>query len=463
MKKKIKDFMLSLVVPHRMVKFKDMSIFISLILLLLGCVISVFSSNARMTKFVEKRIYGEYKEIKEDNNDGIGEVNFTINNDNLATYDKQIIEKELPSEDGKKTYKVTLVFGEIIKKEEKKDELIMDIQLENFNVDDYVFYNQAHRVENTIYLLYIFTDGSIYHLYDLGQGIDNGKYVDNVSSIYYFKDATKDANAGFFDNLFGTNVVTNKKYYLPKDETELLGSSYVTDTQTNEYYNYSVSKWSVEAKEGEQKTIAVNGNDVVVNAMPKLGQSIEDTNYYGIDCIIKNVIKYSDMKSYANYDGEFKLDCFKTSLSAFITGHFDSYVFRQTDTNKGFLLLISLCIFILIPVVFSLFVWLFTRKRGMTSYKGYLNIMSIIQFYLAILFFIIGWFVNILNNSIIIVIGLLIMLWYYIFVIYQITKRIEKENDEFKDSDGSSNNKEESKTPTKPEFKKIDKDVSVIG
>lgn len=463
MKKKFKDFMLSLVVPHRMVKFKDMSIFISLILLLLGCVISVFSSNARMTKFVEKRIYGEYKEIKEDNNDGIGEVNFTINNDNLATYDKQIIEKELPSEDGKKTYKVTLVFGDIIKKEEKKDELIMDIQLENFNVDDYVFYNQAHRVENTIYLLYIFTDGSIYHLYDLGQGIDNGKYVDNVSSIYYFKDATKDANAGFFDNLLGTNVVTNKKYYLPKDETELLGSSYVTDTQTNEYYNYSVSKWSVEAKEGEQKTITVNGNDVVVNAMPKLGQAVEDTNYYGIDCIIKNVIKYSDMKSYANYDGEFKLDCFKTSLSAFINGHFDSYVFRQTDTNKGFLLLISLCIFILIPVVFSLFVWLFTRKRGMTSYKGYLNIMSIIQFYLAILFFIIGWFVNILNNSIIIVIGLLIMLWYYIFVIYQITKRIEKENDEFKDSDGSSNNKEESKTPTKPEFKKIDKDVSVIG
>lgn len=441
MKKKFKDFLLSLVVPHRMVRFKDMSVFISLILLLLGCVISVFSCNARMRKYVERTIYGEYVQIKENDNDGIGEINFSINRENLATYDKNIIEKDLLSEDEKTTYKVTLVFGDVIKKEENNDDFILDVQLANFNIDDYVFYNQNNRAENTIYLLYVFTDASVYHLYDLGQKIDEGKYVDNLREIYQFSD---------------------KKYYLPKDETELVSSNFVKDDTSNEYYNYAVSKWSVEAKEGEEKIINVNGKDVVVKAMPKLGRTIEDKDYYSIDNVVRKVIKYSDMKSFASYDGEFKIDSFKTSLSAFINGYFDSYVYRETDTNKGFLLLISLSVFILIPVLFSLFVWLFTRKRGMTGYKGYLNIMAIIQFYLAILFFILGWFVNIVNNLIIVVIGLLVMLWYYIFVIYQITKRIEKENNESNNSKTDKKD-EENKTPTKPEFKKIDKDVSVIG
>ena len=169
---------------------------------------------------------------------------------------------------------------------------------------------------------------------------------------------------------------------------------------------------------------------------------------------------YEDLQAFGRLQG-FKLDSFSSNLKTFINGYFESRVYLQTDSNKGFLLLISLFLFIIIPVVFALFVWLFTRKRGMTNFKSYLNIVSIIQFYLAILFFIIGWFVNILEVSLIIVLGLLMMLWYYIFVIYQITNRIEKENNEYNES--QSKKEEETKKPEKPEFKKIDDNISIIG
>ena len=46
--KKFKEFILSIVIPHRMVRFKDMHILITLFLLLVGFVLSIFSSNARM-------------------------------------------------------------------------------------------------------------------------------------------------------------------------------------------------------------------------------------------------------------------------------------------------------------------------------------------------------------------------------------------------------------------------------
>jgi hypothetical protein len=53
------------------------------------------------------------------------------------------------------------------------------------------------------------------------------------------------------------------------------------------------------------------------------------------------------------------------------------------------------------------------------------------------------------------------ILLYYIFVIYKITSRIEKENDEY--TKNQNKKEEDSKKPEKPEFKKIDDNVSIIG
>ena len=54
--KKFKDFILSLIIPHRMVRFQDMSLLVSILLLLIGVILAGFSSNNRMKTFVAKEV-----------------------------------------------------------------------------------------------------------------------------------------------------------------------------------------------------------------------------------------------------------------------------------------------------------------------------------------------------------------------------------------------------------------------
>lgn len=461
--KKFKEFLLALVVPHRMVRFKDMSVFISLLLLLLGCVASVFSSNIRMVKYVEDDIvHSDYSKII-DEEVKIEGVTIKVDDEGKATFSypessNGVFTKTLKDETT--TYEVTVVFGAIAKstEEEQEDDIYKNVYLTNFDIDDYVFYHQNNRQPNTVYLLYVFADYSVFHLHDLGQTKEGDEYVSNYTS-YTLKTQSVDPNAGIFKKLLGTGYVVNENYYLPKDASELKGSAYLEETNEN-YYNYATTNWSVKANPGETAEIDVNGKKVTVQASPKHGRVLNGEDYLGINFILPMAMTYEDLLAFGRIEG-FKLESFSTNLKSFIEGYYESRVYLQTDSNKGFLLMIAVFLFILIPVVFALFVWLFTRRRGMPNFKSYLNIISIIQFYLAILFFIIGWFVNILEVSLIIVLGLLMMLWYYIFVIYQITSRMEKDNDEYKEN--QLKKEEEAKKPEKPEFKKIDDDVSIIG
>ena len=112
-----------------------------------------------------------------------------------------IFTKELKDENN--TYEVTIVFGDALKQpdSEKNDENIyQNIFISNFNIDDYILYNQANRKENTVYLLYIFTEYSVLHLYDLGQVKINDVYVSN-NNAYTLKTQSVDPNAGIFNKL----------------------------------------------------------------------------------------------------------------------------------------------------------------------------------------------------------------------------------------------------------------------
>lgn len=472
--KKFKEFLLSLVVPHRMVRFKDMSVFISILLLLLGLVISVFSSNFRMEKYVkDDMVYSDYTKITEDKK--LDQLDITIKDGQLVTSNSAGIYKETLKDD-KTNYEVTVVIGEC----EIIDNAYLNVK--NFSVDEYVLYNQANRKQNTIYLLYVFANASVYHLYDLGQVKDsNGNYVNNYSLASYLSVSTPNPNASFFDKMLTGGNMATLAYYVPKDYTELSKgylSSSTTDLEGNS--NYAVDNWSSLATKDEgvyekdidgqmvmvKDIVLENGQTITVKAMPKLGSVINNTASTYFSNKIKVFANYSNLESYGNFaKNGFKYDTIKTSIKDFAIGFFETQVYTYTDFNKLVLLVIALLMFVIIPTIFSLFVWLFTRKRGMTSFKNYFNIMSIIQFYVAIIFFIVGWFTNLVNPNmfIIIIAGILLMLWYFIFVIYQITRRIEKENEENQENFDNIRKEEEKKVPTKPEFKKIDDDVSVIG
>ncbi len=473
--KKFKDFLLSLIIPHRMVRFKDMSIFITLLLILFSFIASVFSNNARMKSYAEDEIkFGDYEAIT-DNEIGIKDVKVTCErnketNNYEATFklpegSNGVFTEKLKAND--LTYEVTMVFEKTVEtsdpnESEPKVERVID-----FNVSDYIYYNRANRKENTVYMLYVFTKDILYRVYDLGEELSGEEYKETVE-IFSITHRVKKEDANIFDSLLGSDTKVENVYYLPKINEDLTSDELVLSTYASEddpyKYSYNSSNWSETTTSKEEIKVVVDGKEYKIKPMPRLGMIGENEEIKNdVESCLYNGLIYEYLLSYSKGTG-FKFELINSSLKSFIISVHETHVLATVDGNKAILMLINLVVFILIPLLFTLFAWLFTRKRGMTKFKSYLNIMSIIEFYLAIIFFIAGWFVNILYSPILLFAGLLMMLWYYIFVIYQITVRIEKDK---KDED-STNTPDEPKQDEpveakKVEFKKIDEDYSVIG
>ena len=450
--KKIKEFFLSLIIPHRMVRFKDMSFIITIILILLGFVVATFSNNNRMDNFVEKSLYyGNYDTIIEDENLKLPNVSFTFDEEGKASFNSEVFDNNngiynyfIESEQSK--YDITVVFAKVNRTEIENSGGYINVELENFDIQEYLTSKRATRQEDVEYQLYVFTDFTVYHLYNLGQVKVNDKYEETSELLYSFE-LVPDENAGFIDKLVGQNQTKRMKYYLPT---------------TLDEYNGPSKNWSTPASNDNPQELEFDGVKYTVTPQPKYGRTVGDNFYTGINFILyNNGISYSVLQGTQKATG-FKLDLINTSLKEFSTKFHEAKVYYIQDDYKMILMILSLLVFIIIPIVFAIFVWLFTRKRGMSNLKNYINIMSIILFEVSILFFIIGWFVNLLEQPIILFAGLLIMLWYFIFVVYQITNRIERENNDKAKEEGNSVNTQKVELP-KATFKKIDDDSSIIG
>lgn len=461
--KKFKEFILSIVIPHRMVRFKDMHILITLFLLLVGFVLSIFSSNARMSSYAEKELYyGDYNSIIEEEIK-IDDVEIEIN-EAKAKYKEGVYQEVLKSVNHE--FIVTMVFAKTNISKVEEDENYSNINVENFNVSDYLNYHRASRKANTTYLLYVFTDYSLYSIYNLGQKASGESFVES-GELRYVTETVADENAGFLAGLLGNATKEEVVYYLPKDASELSASSY-----DGLNYNFDPTKWTEVkddsgkyTKDSTKEITLDSGEKVTIKAMPKYGVPGKEKVYSGINFITESGNVYTNLMDASvkvndkKYE-PFNINTFRTSLRNFVNLHHEARVFIRQDDYKTILMFISLFAFLLIPVLFTVFVWLFTRKRGMNKYKSYLNIMSIIQFIMSLVFFVIGWFVNLLDYMILIFAGLLIVLWYFIFVIYKITNKIEQENIKNDTNNPNTPNKVE---PPKVKFKKIDDDCSVIG
>ena len=130
----------------------------------------------------------------------------------------------------------------------------------------------------------------------LGQVKINDQYISS-NNAYTLKTQSVDPNAGIIKNLLGTGYVVNENYYLPKDETELVGSSYLQSTDSN-YYNYVSSSWSEKAEAGQTKEIEVNGQKVTIKAMPKHGRVISKVEYLGLNFVLPMSMTYEDLQAF---------------------------------------------------------------------------------------------------------------------------------------------------------------------
>ena len=421
-----------------------------------------------MKTFVAKEVRASnYSELIEEQIK-LDEVEITVSDKGVASFKFKdpnsdgVFVKELKDKKGVK-YHVTIVIDTIKKPEGEKvteEDLMKERVLFNFDIQDYRNYYIANRADNTVYLLYVLTETTISHLYDLGQKKVKGEYVDDYSIIRVMSKTVVDEKAGLFKKLTGRQYVTKVLHYLPdstKVDEELKYTELKASRFDEENYQYYSSGWSKEVS--KEATTEIDG--VEYKAAPKLGV-IDNTGkeIQTINKMLKVVYTYEKVETV-----NFEAKVINKSLVEFINGYYNGIVAFDSDWFTLVISLISFLVFLFVPPFFSLFAWLFTRRTGMPKYKNYFNIMSIVQIPAALIMFVSGWFINLLYHSWIIIVALLLMIWYYIFVIYQINSKIAKANEESDDDNisGGSSKKEEKKEKQKPVFKKLKDDSSVIG
>lgn len=440
MKKNVKDVILSLILPRKMYRFHDLKIIYSVLIFIVSTFILLFSVNISTPRFMKNLIgvpdFENYHyEVVEDESDAIPKYKIaTSHSGNLY------LDCEQPGinggtdnfrgvyniilKDNERSNKIilTTVFYEDLDLFSSKDSNISQDSLEKlkseagFDLNGYI--NQK-REDKTTYILYLFSTKSFYYLYNLGQTYTNGKWVD-ASNIRYTS--------------FEYNSTDNTyKYYLPKDNTELV---------LDAYGNYDTSFWTVEATKDATASFdeSIISSRRLVNDVRK---ALSNGEYiYGnveTDLINqeKNAINFStnsDIVEVLQSNVELMADC-------------DANI--QKNMYSFFVVLIN----VIFPVIWVAITWLLSRKFIMNKFSEYYAICSITYITTSIVGFIFGFFVSFDKLMLFL---LMIELLYYIFVTFRINtdpKILESNNND-------DNDHREMPKLAKPEvnFKKVQSD-----
>lgn len=352
--KKILDFLASFVVPKKMLKHKDMNIFVILIIMLLSFFACTFISNLRTRTFVERNpeslyYYEDMTNIIEEKDelaklpvfeleDGRVKnaelVMETVKNPYTFTYKEN--EDDLPLEVELYFFldKVTFTADAIKEGTEKIDpkELNLHEKLVNPYDDD------LNKKSNN--LLVVYTNSSVFYIYNNGYVLSRGtviNYLDNIWTMY-----EKDEEG-------------NQIYFLPKDATEVENNH-----------------WTVVANVGDTAEIPGYG---LYEARKQVTQNIFDI-FYNYDKGSKRVGFYE-----YGVSEEAGINLYKFSKDtkwsevlnnlAEVTIQSSVGDFKFKTTLKGLLHILAL------PFGWSFLLWLLTKKFGQLKYyKEYLAIAA---------------------------------------------------------------------------------------
>lgn len=439
MKNKIKDIILSLVLPRRMYRFHDLKVIYSVMIFIVSAFLLMFSINISTERFMKDLIgtpdFENYKyNIVPEESDTIPKYQIaTSHSGNLY------LDCELPGVDGstdafRGVYNITLeddarnhriilttVFFEDLDLFSSTDTTISADSVEklknegNFDLSGYL--NQE-RTDKTTYILYVFSTKAFYYLYDLGQEYVDGKWVDATNVRY----------TSFEYNDDGTY-----KYFLPKDETELV---------LNSYGKYDTSYWTIEAAEGA--TASFNSNIVSERRIAKDLRKVLSSGEYVYGNLETELINQEE--NAVNFSSNENI-VEVIELSVNLMADCDANI--QKNMYSFFVVLIN----IIFPVIWVFITWLLSKKFIMNKFKEYYAICSITYVTTSFIGFILGFFISFDRLMLIL---LIIELLYYIFVTFRINTNPHLLDEENGDNDGEGNKTEMPKI-VKPStnFKKV--------
>ncbi len=469
--KKVKDFLLSLILPRRMYKYHSIRFIFSLLIFILS-VFVIFTSVKLSTKRLLQKDYVTVDFTK---------YNIISENDHFASY--QISESEsdclldVEENNGSKTDTYQKVNKVVLTNDAGQNvelTVVFDEGCDFFNteapalsIDRHLFDLQGYlsqtRKENTTYVLYIFTKKSFYYLYDLGkQKNKNGQWVDNQVALYDVYETDADGNQTYYlpkdeseliDNEFGSydtsfwTIKTSKdekasfdenikastrlrgayQYYLPKDETEV---------KVLEDGSYDISLWS---KVVEDENATFTYQDQVIKAkklfIPNLRKILRSGEYL-----------YSNVDYDKFNNGTFNFNQ-NANIGEVLKVGSDLMLDFDTRFQTSIYAIIAMVINLIVPIVWVFITWLVSRKFVMNKFKEYYAICAITYLDASIIGFILGFFIKFDKLMLILLIFELI---YYIFATFRINTNPEllnKKDDNTKGNDDDHFDKPGSKKP----------------
>ncbi|MBQ8292840.1 MAG: YIP1 family protein [Bacilli bacterium] len=271
--KNVLDFILSFVLPKKMIRYRNINFFL-IVLILLGCAfLCAGGSNLSLDNYVKRnkesfRLYDEIYDLRSEKTVKLPKftissetgclTNFTIGEETDNVY-----ELSFDLEDNK-TLNLTLVYepNVYVNDDEKTPH---DDRILNFDLNGY-YRHEPKKDENGELLeqdlLFIITNELVYYIFNHG--------VDLV--------ANADGTYNRYLEYTGWSIMENK-HYLPKDATEI----FYTDAE-NSVLDYS--KWTVLAKPGEtkvvgDKTYTAYDSGEVAYYLPANQEEADAINAYG--------------------------------------------------------------------------------------------------------------------------------------------------------------------------------------
>ncbi len=235
--KKVWNFILSFILPKRMLAHRDMNIFIVLLIILISFVSCTFISNLTCHRFIEKQpekyLYFEEMIDNETLNEKAGLPTLEMNKNNTAVSDikfqgsSNVIEKTFVCADNL-PMTITLVYetNRVVVENNKVKEETAEIA---FPLTDYIINKKPYNdkgEQTSRDILVIFTYSSVYYIFNHGYAKNkNGNpelYLDQSWSMFEDEEKTK-VTQKIVDIFVNNNLNRTKTGYLEYDELKNMG------------------------------------------------------------------------------------------------------------------------------------------------------------------------------------------------------------------------------------------------
>lgn len=438
---KIKDTILSFILPRKMYRHHRMRFIFSLGLFICSTLIILFSVNTSTKKFIKKlipttevsnSIYNSskievpnYSIIETPDGEVILDCNIESNVEGVVNGYRNVFHDEISKKDGTGVLDLTIVFIEDMNTLKTTQEEIAVEMSKLKSVFDFDSYMNQQCSDTKEYLLYIFTRNSFYYCFNLGKVKDKaGVWVDNpnVFQITSYE----------YDTASNQNI-----YYLPASSEQLVKSEQFPD-------QWDTSKWTNMVSSSD--TFEYNGE--VIHAKKKFNNNIRHILFKGE--YMYNSVDYSLINSTEN-PVNFSKNTDKLSV---ISGMYDIMVDVDTNIQKSLYSFFTLISNLILPLVFVLITWLLSKNFVLSKFKEYYAICSIIYLVVSIIGFGLGFLIPFDKLIFILII---VELLYYIIATFRI-------NSDQALLDEAAENGEEAKQPgiikPKMKFTKIESDDS---